>query len=388
MKYAKVFIELFLGTSLLVFLMKLNEAPFFWVALFAVLGYGCCLIIVIGKLIDISDNKNKAIRAKEEEEKARWEAKQKFYEECKKAGIRRLDTPEKQKKAELIASGLGIKDGTELFARFNEVMEEAEKAEEREKWWRQQEIIRKEKKQYSEMTKYASRSGRDKRIQILTDLRDQKRREISESYNSKNSMISLAGAFMQKEQSWATQAGIANGLAGPVAGIATAMDIQAKNAQIREENNTRTQLLAGSLVGIDGQIRSSQKELEALEKELADAKLKMVADTPGEKLIKALSFKVTNVTISETGAFTVKATITKTKDIKVFKDLKSETVIDGTISADLYQDGEKRGSALLVLPVFGLGPAVTVEGMGLNGAKKDVAYEIKFTPYHLWAMER
>ena len=29
MKYAKVFIELFLGTSLLVFLMKLNEAPFF-----------------------------------------------------------------------------------------------------------------------------------------------------------------------------------------------------------------------------------------------------------------------------------------------------------------------------------------------------------------------
>ncbi len=352
------------------------------------------VIVAVGLLFEslfVYDRKDKektAAKEKEAEEKARRVANYRFYNECKKAGIRSLDTPEKQEKAKLIASSLGIEEGTDLFALFKEKQEQDIQAEEREQQKKRQEILQKEQDQYDALTKYSDLTGREKRLQILTDLRDEKKREISESYNSKNSMISLTGAFMQKEQSWATQAGIANGLAGPVAGIATAMDIQAKNAQIREENKEHVQLLSKTVLGIDERIRSCQKELGVLEEELADAKFKMVADTPGEKLIKALSFQVTNVTISETGAFTVKATITKTKDIKVFKDLKSETVIDGTISADLYQEGKKRGSALLVLPVFGLGPAVTVEGMGLNGAKKDVAYEIKFTPYHLWAMER
>lgn len=351
-----------------------------------VIFVGCLIVSLI--VADREFKKEGAAAKREAEAKARQEARAKFYEECTKAGIKSLDTPEKQEKAKLIASGLRIEEGTDLLALFKEKQEEAIRAEEREQRRKRQEILQKEQEQYNALTKYSGLTGREKRLQILTDLRDEKKREISDLYQHKNSVTSLAGAFMQKEQSWATHAGIANGIAGPAAGIATAMDIQAKNAQIREENNTRTQLLAGSLVGIDGRIRSCQKELEAIEKELTEAKLKMVADTPGEELIKALSIKETSTTISETGAFKVKASIKQTKAVKAFDDLTSETVIDGTISADMYQGGEKVGRALLVLPLYGLGPEVTIEGMGLSGAKKDQPYKFKFTPYHLWVMER
>ena len=101
-----------------------------------------------------------------------------------------------------------------------------------------------------------------------------------------------------------------------------------------------------------------------------------------------LSIQAAGIQISETGAFTVKAEIAKQGTIKAFDDLQTEAVIDGTISADLYQNGRKVGSALLVLPVYGIGSRTTVEGICLSGAAEKVPYEVRFTPYHLWAMEK
>lgn len=67
---------------------------------------------------------------------------------------------------------------------------------------------------------------------------------------------------------------------------------------------------------------------------------------------------------------------------------KVPAVVDGTISADLYQEGVKVGSALLVLPMMGIGSTTTIEGICLNGAKPNVPYEVKYTAYRLWAMEK
>lgn len=46
----------------------------------------------------------------------------------------------------------------------------------------------------------------------------------------------IMSASQQKEHDWAIHGGIASGIAGPAAGLAAAADIQAKNAQIRAQN--------------------------------------------------------------------------------------------------------------------------------------------------------
>lgn len=348
-----------------------------------------CVLCLAWYAITIPVRKRAAKAAEEiAKRNALAEAKTKFYDECLKAGITELDTAEKEEKAKLIARRLGIDDGTDLASLLMEKNDEAAKAKEAKERKKRQELIQNEQKQHNELTKYAHLTGREKRIRILTDQQDEMKKQLAQLRQQSQGSNTLARATQQKEQSWATHGGIASGIAGPAAGLVTAMNVEAKNAEIRAQNQAYMQAFAYRGINLAGRISYYEKAIAEADEEISCAQAKMVAETAKEELIKLLSIKKPNVEISDTGAFKIQAKIERKGEIKVFNDLKTEAVIDGTISADLYQEGKKRGSALLVLPVFGLGPAVTVEGMGLNGAKKDVAYEIKFTPYHLWAMER
>lgn len=190
----------------------------------------------------------------------------------------------------------------------------------------------------------------------------------------------------QKEINWATHGGIAAGIAGGAAGAAVAMDAQIRNAQIRAQNEANMRDLApgaSAVCGIADKYKNAAKELQVF---IDDAKIKLVADTPKETVLTKLELKTQNVTISKTGAFTVKASVKLVEELIIFDIIPA--VIDGTISADLYQESHKVGSALLVLPPFGVGESATIEGICLHGAKVNVPYEIKFTPHLLWEMEK
>ena len=243
--------------------------------------------------------------------------------------------------------------------------------------------LRKEETQrHKELTKYAELLGREKRIKMLKDSAKEFRAEAAKARPTNTALIS---ATQQKEHDWATHGGIASAIAGPAAGVARAVELQAKNAEIRAQNQANMRMVAPAVMAMSG--KASDYERYAQEEEAAakEAETKLVDDTiPADELLSKIVFSDTTVEISDTGAFTVKVHAKKKEDLFVYDD--TPATVDGTIAAELEQNGKVVGTALLVLPSHGVRNS-NLTGICLSGAKKGVDYKVNFKPYHLWMME-
>lgn len=114
--------------------------------------------------------------------------------------------------------------------------------------------------------KYEGLIGREKRIAMLTAEREAL---LQKADTLKNGAKAVMSASQQKEKDWAVHGGIANGIAGPAAGVATAINIQAQNAQIRAQNKANLQayapLITNSYMGAvsyESQARSVAETIE------------------------------------------------------------------------------------------------------------------------------
>lgn len=317
------------------------------------------------------------------------ELKIQFYKECVKTGINDLSSPAKKQKAELIAQRLGCTGYKSLETYYEESkrlsLDADSQAETEKKNTELSELRELEQKKYSTLTKYAHLVGRDKRVSILTDRQNEYRKEAADL---RKYVDSAYRGSQQKEIDWATHGGIASGIAGGAAGVAVALDAQAKNAQIRARNEANLNALLPSAMVVLKNARTIEDKADALQADINDARIKLVSDTPKETVFNNLQIKTKEVSISKTGAFSVKASISLKENFTIFDNVPA--VIDGTLSADFYQNSRRVGSAYLVLPEFGITNkrAVTIEGICLEGAVENEPYEIKYTPHLLWEMEK
>ena len=311
-----------------------------------------------------------------------------FYKECIEKGIEDISSPANNQKAELIAKRLGCKGCENLADYFEEGRKLYTQAEDQGKAAEEQkklaELRSAEKEKYDELTKYASFEGREKRVAILSDTQRQYYKKAAEL---EKGMRLLTHASQQKEINWATHGGIASGIAGGAAGLAVAIDAQAKNAQIRAQNEANMRALTPGILAVHksaGEYRQAAKDLQV---SIDDAKIKLVADTPKDEVFSKLDIRVNQIAISETGAFTIQVSVKLTDDLTIFDNVQA--VADGTLSANLYQEGHNVGNALLVLPTFGVDRTeAIIEGICLSGAKQGIPYEVQFTPHLLWEMEK
>lgn len=311
-----------------------------------------------------------------------------FYKECIEKGIEDISSPANNQKAKLIAKRLGCKGCKNLADYFEEGRKLYTQAEDQgkaaEKQKKLAELRSAEKEKYDELTKYASFEGREKRVAILSDTQRQYYKKAAEL---EKGMRLLTHANQQKEINWATHGGIASGIAGGAAGLAVAIDAQVKNAQIRAQNEANMRALIPGTLAVHesaGEYRQAAKDLQV---SIDDAKIKLVADTPKDEVFSKLDIRVSQIAISETGAFTIQVSVKLTDDLMIFDNVQA--VADGTFSANLYQEGHNVGNALLVLPTFGVDRTeAIIEGICLSGAKQGIPYEVQFTPYLLWEMEK
>ncbi len=310
-----------------------------------------------------------------------------FYSECKDNQITNLSTPAKRQKAELIAQRLGCQGYGDIETFFNDAKRlYHQKDQQDEKQKRVETLLKLETEEeavYDRLTRYASLEGREKRIRMLAD---ERATLLQKAENLRKGAGIVMKDSQQKEVDWAVHGGIASGLAGPGAGAAAAMDAQLKNARIRAQNQVNMETLTPALMHAWEQARKWENQAQKLQTAIEDTKIKLVADTRKEAVLSELSINVKKVEISETGAFTVKASVSAGRPIMIEQ---YPAVVDGTISADLYQNGKLAGQAWMVLPAYGVeNRAVDVEGICLSGAKKGIPYEVKFTPHLLWEMEK
>ena len=90
--------------------------------------------------------------------------------------------------------------------------------------------------------------------------------------------------------------------------------------------------------------------------------------------------------VSETGAAMVCTSASLDSKFRIFDDVPA--IVDGTIIAKIYDGDQLCGTAQLVLPMYGLGQNIPLNGICIDCCKPGKSYTAKFTAKNLWAMEK
>ena len=347
---------------------------------------GFCGIAAVIIMIVLSYLKNAGERKENAQKKAEAIGAtqlDRFFVECVLSGVDDFSQEKNRQRAQLLADKYKVAypDGIEklyqkgleehkiVSARFVSNRLENKRAEEREA--------------FNELNKYADLTGRNKRIAMLSDRAKELRKKASDQEYYAD-MLMRSG--QQKERDWATWGGIANGLGGLGAGIATAADIQIQNMQIREENERRRQAAMPAYMFMSNSASGNNRNADAIMKEIEAFRLKILSEEPKEELFSKISFANTDVLVSETGAAMVCTTASLDPDFKIFGDVPA--IVDGTIVAKIY-DGERLcGTAQLVLPEYGLGQDIPLRGICIDCCEPGKSYTVKFVAKNLWALEK
>ena len=240
-----------------------------------------------------------------------------------------------------------------------------------------------ERKLYEELNRYSNFVGKDKRIAMLSDRAAELRNKAE---NQKKSAKAIISSGQQKERDWAIWGGIADGIAGFGAGVATAIDIQMENNQIREENKQRMKAALPAYLSITDSASNNIRNANCIMEEIESFKLKLISNISKESLMENITFSNTDIMISEIGSALICTVASLKPDFVIFDDVPA--IVDGTILAEIY-DGERLcGTAQLVLPVYGLGQNITLNGICLECCNPNTKYTVKFVAKNLWAMEK
>lgn len=315
----------------------------------------------------------------EKEKKAAME----FYQECEKHGITNLKDTYQREKATLIAQRLGCK-----YTNIEQLYEETCAAKAREKQNQELTELRKlreaEEAQKQELKRFADYKGRNKRIATLEYMQAAYRKKAEDM---RKGTSALYHSVQEREINSSAAGGFASGLAGGAAGIAAYLDAENENAKIRARNRANLDAISPVMMFGHHSAFEYDREADKLQASLDDAKIKLVSPKPDKEVFDYLSVAAKKVEISKTGAFLIEAEVKVNAKKQNLMIGKADGVIDGTIVAEMYQNGQHIGSALMMLPTFGVKNSATVMGLSTCHADSTKPYEMKFRPYHLWIME-
>ena len=306
-----------------------------------------------------------------------------FYRECEKNGVNDLTDRYQKEKAILIAqrSGLAFKNIDILYAEAKEAVMTDEQDRIIAEF---KELLDAEIAQKQLLTRFVHYIGRNKRVAILENTQLEYRQKAEEM---RDSAYDAVRASQQKEINSGVIGGIASGLLGGVAGIAAFIDTENRNAQIRSINQRNINSMAHGILDVMNTAYEYECEADRLQHLIDDAKIKLVSDIPDDQVFSYLSISTKKVEISKTGTFGIAVEVKVNETQIPLMIGKANGVIDGTIEAEMYQDNKCVGSALMVLPTFGVKDKATIGGIAIANANTTEPYKIKFKPYCLWLME-
>lgn len=338
-------------------------------------------------LMFVLDNKKNAAAKKETAQKQAEvigaTMLDRFFVECVLSEANDFSKPKNKQRAQLLADKYNLKYPNGIEELFKQGLNGHKVVSQRFVLNRLEEKRAEERQEFERLNKYSDLTGKAKRIAMLTDRANELRKK-AKSQDQYADMLMRSG--QQKERDWATWGGIADGIAGFGAGVSTAVDIQMQNMQIRAENEKRRQAALPGYMFMTNSAQGNRRNADEIMKEIENFKLKLVSDEPAAELMKKISFSNTDVLVSETGAAMVCTSATLDPKFKIFDDVSA--VVDGTIIAKIYDGDQLCGTAQLVLPMYGLGQSIPLNGICIDCCKPGKNYTAKFTAKNLWAMEK
>lgn len=306
-----------------------------------------------------------------------------FFVECVLAEANDFSKPKNVQRAKLLADKYKLKYPNGIEELYNRGLEGHKAVSRRFELNRLEEKRAEERKEFQRLNQYSDLKGKDKRITMLSDRAAELRKKAKDD---KEFADMLMRSGQRKEQDWAVWGGITSGLAGIGAGVSMAADVQLQNMQIRAENEKRRQAALPGYMFMTNSSYDNRRNADRIMEEVENIKLKLVADTPASELMDRIFFSNTDVLVSETGAALVCTSASLEPDFKIFEDVPA--VVDGTIVAKIYDGEQLCGTAQLVLPVFGLGQDIPLQGICLDCCEPGKSYTAEFVAKNLWAMEK
>ena len=305
-----------------------------------------------------------------------------FFVECVLSECNDFTKPKKIARAKLLADKykLSYPEGIEQL--YNEGYEAHAAVSERRESDALEALREAEQLEYTRSNRYAYYYGKEKKAAMLQDRMKELRNEAKSKAQAADMLMR---SVTEQEQDWSVWGGIADGLAGPAAGISMAIDIQQQNAQVRARNEANSRAAMPYYMYITGSASKNRANADAIEKELSLLKEKLMGDLGAEDVLKLLSISNAVVEVSQTGAFRVSATVEPRKPLYIFGDVPATA--DGTIVAHVIEDGRDIGLANLVLPVNGVVGKIGIMGIGLSGADPTKKQKVVFSANNLWLQE-
>lgn len=305
----------------------------------------------------------------------------KFFLTCANKDIFDLSNRSQYERALLIGKELKVTDndvvklynnGKEQFEteNINEQKLKINKKKESERYWKQR------------CERFADYTGREKRIEMLAELWNKEQKHANKCREDSHKLFQSS---QMSEKDWASRGGFAAGLAGGAAGLATALNVQAQNREIRAQNEANLDAIMPTILSMTSSAAYSEDKAQKLREEIINTQYKLVAETPKEKLFKQLIFENEKLDVSETGAVSVSVEVSAKNKLKINNEIPA--VIDGTITATLIDGDTVIGEMYLVLPTYGIQKETVLHGMFIRDIQPLHQYRLEYKPYSLWLIE-
>lgn len=241
--------------------------------------------------------------------------------------------------------------------------------------------------------------GNQKRVKMLSYLIQELDAQITKLREAEKATKELAWLYLQqqkKEKSWGTVGGLAEGIAGPAAGLAAALQVMENNREIQQYNAAMRDLSRDTLNGMvsisNDQIKLGELYSEAL-KRCREAKDKITISEPNADEIRN-HIKVGKYQIKkeENGVLHIALPVRIKPPFALDVPQNVNTVIDGTLTAEVRCERRSVGFVNFPLPLYGIPTNMTEEvildGMLDRSMEFDGKYTLKMSDSHnLWIME-
>lgn len=189
--------------------------------------------------------------------------------------------------------------------------------------------------------------------------------------------------YMQKEQDWAIAGGIAQGIAGPAVGLATAINTEIKNQSIREFNATVAVPMQNIQVAkLRQSANLTESRIQSIRQIISSTQSVTVFSDTKEDLFGMLSIE--DASSLEGRKLYVKCRVAIKDSVR--NELGNSFCIDGYLCADLVVDGKIIKTVDIMLPFEGISTVrrlLYADNVVKLGYTSD--YKIVFRVKELWA---
>ncbi len=337
-----------------------------------------------------------------------------LYETCAKAGIKSIDNDFARQKVMTIANSI-LKDAgvpsqyyslyvnqeilDEIFQNGMEKYKVKEAEKEAEQRKPLQGKLSETEYQHIELSQSLHPLfGIEKRIYMIEDAIQRINKKITD-YKKGQEAIKELGIILgtsvkqEKKKDWALLGGIAEGIAGPGAGIAVAgnaiaenIAIEQRNALARQAANQTIQSIYSGASNLYTDIFELEKEESLMLEHLQDAKTKVVMEQyTTDKIFKSLT--ITSSVEKLASGNGLKLTVTVKNNFKADVPADVQVAVDGTLSATIYFEDVLLDTVCVYLPLFGVSDHETLTMYTDFYVEAEGAYSVEVEPNNLWIVE-